>query len=152
MQNATDAVARKTQYGPQINVKIFGAKNSSMELLNVSDVNAWVSTPVWLYKLHQPGSGYVIEPYCGQTAISLDFVCKTAGEFTATLSGADIRDGNGKQIPKWVVYTELICNGEVVFEGEKQIWHEQPYRYKKPVQAGDTVKLEIRWRDNNVDA
>ena len=103
--------------------------------------------PVWLYKLHHPGTGYVIEPYPGQTALTLDFACKTAGEFTATLRGADVRDSNGKRIPKWVTYTSLICNGEVIFKDEKQVWHDQPYHYTKTIQAGETMKMEICWRN-----
>ncbi len=147
LKRAVDTVALKTQYGPRVDVKIFGTKDSDLKLLNVSDQRARVTTPVWLYKLRHPGTGYVIEPYRGQTAITLDFVCETAGEFTATLRGADVRDGNGKQVPKWLTYTSLTCNGEIVFKDEKQVWHDQPYRYKKPVQAGDAVKMEIRWSE-----
>ena len=152
LKRAANTTAEEMKCGPRIDVKIYGTKDSTLELRGVSGKDARVTTPVWLHKLRQPGTGYVIEPCPGQTAITLDFACKTAGEFTATLRGADVRDSNGKQIPKWVTYTGLTCNGEIVFEGGRQVWHDQPYRYKKTVQAGDAVKMEIYWRNGDNDA
>ena len=134
----------RASYGPRIDVKIYGTENSDLELGDVSD-KAKVTTPEWLYKVRQPGTGYVIEPHRGQIEITLEFICKTDGEFTAALRGADVRGSDGKRIPKWVTYTGLTLNGETVFEGEQRVWHDQPYRYTKTVEAGDAVTLELRW-------
>lgn len=112
----------------------------SLEVVNVSDQKAAISAPAWINK---KGCGYVVSSKAGIMRIVVR--CKAAGELTVKLRGKDVRNKQGEKIPFWLDYSLFQVNGDIVFDKIHRICHDFPYEYKKNVQPGETVTVQVEW-------
>lgn len=106
---------------------------------NASKLENYVISPDWI---NRGGRGYCI--VSKQKAFDTDIKVVKTGKFVLVLRGVRfVRDG--KSVPKYIRYTKLCINNDIIFEQDKVIWHDKPYIYKKDVESGEILHLHIEW-------
>ena len=63
-------------------------------------------------------------------------------QMTIRLMGPDVRLDN-KRVPVYVVYKNLIVNGNVISEGPVVVSHDKPYKYVMDVKAGQKIEVSV---------
>ena len=67
-------------------------------------------------------------------------------DITISLRGPDERDAYGKRYERWVKYTSFKINGELVVFGNKDVWHDKPFKYTLKAKKNNAYKVELKWR------
>lgn len=115
-----------------------------LEILEISDPKASVSTPKWFSAL---GKGYVIESRRG--SLTLRVRCPIPGMFTIALRGRAVQDPEGTRIPYWIDLTRVQLNGTDRITKLKPICHDVPMKIEQPVGKGDIQELTICWEPHD---
>ena len=124
----------------RFDIKNEGSDDNYIELLEISDLNAAISSPVWLNK---NGNGYVIQSQAG--SMSIKFRCAHSGMLVLRLKARDIRYKDKGRIPVKLDYKKFVINGEVVFDTIRTASHDKPFKYTKKVSDGDVISIETEW-------
>ena len=124
----------------RIDIKNACSDSNQIELLDVSDKRAKISTPNWF---RANGIGVVIESQCG--SLDVTFRCIQDGTLNLNLRGRDVRDINGKRIPFYIDYHFLSVNGECVFDTVHAVSHDSPFRLNRKIKDGDIIQLSLKW-------
>ena len=75
-------------------------------------------------------------------------------DINVDLMGPSVRDKNGKRIEKWVKFTDFRINGRRVMnnketlEGNKSVWHDEPYKYTFYAEKDNVYEIVLKWRKN----
>jgi len=73
---------------------------------------------------------------------------KGDGQVSINLRGPDVRDANGKFLPRWVEFSEATVNGRSLLPAGKTVtvWHSAGYGKTVPVKDGELLKITLRYR------
>ncbi len=112
--------------GNDVNVKVLEGDGCS------------IAAPQWFAG---EGVGYVLETYDKWLVLELE--CHGAGTLMVRLMGVDRHSFKGEMLPLLVDYTRLAVNEEVIFWELKPLWHNNAYSFKKLVNDGEKVKVEV---------
>lgn len=127
----------------RIDISNEGFEGSSLEIVRISDSNSIVNEAKWLKS--DIRNGYYIQSKKGK----LDFTIKIIndGVFTINLRGVDYKSKSNpkKRIPIVISYNNFRVNDTVIFNEEKEIWHDSPFKYTCSVKDGDILKISIDW-------
>ena len=63
-------------------------------------------------------------------------------QITIRLMGPDVRLDN-KRVPVYVVYKNLVVNGNVISEGPVVVSHDKPYKYTVDMKAGQQIDFSV---------
>ena len=115
-----------------------------MDLLRYSDNALHFEKPNWFK--NNEGVGIVLHSIKG----SLDFQieCIQDGQLNIWLRGVDFRDKKNKRTPKFIDFTKLVINEEVIFDSRVAVSldHALAYNYtKEKVKDGDTFNIHVEW-------
>lgn len=121
-----------TNHGPQ----------NDVELIRCSDDENRCKKPSWVKP--ENGGGLVIES--SKSSMELTVKCIKDGEVSFSLKGMDIRDKNWNRFPVYIDYTHFEINNEVIFDENILTWHDQPYVYKKKVENGEEITINLKWK------
>lgn len=124
----------------RLDCKLCEVKNPALDLIAVSDNKAKTSQPEWLQK---DAEGYTIESYRG--SMDITFCAASGGKLVFSLRARDVRDKEGKRIPYWIDYKNVIYNDEVVFEEVKSAWHDKPVILERIAEKGERIRLHVEW-------
>ena len=144
-----NGVTKTLQYHPYLNnyitaridIKNTGDTSSDINIIEISDKNARITTPEWFAK---NGKGYVIESISGK--LNIGFKCIHTGKLSITLRGKDIRNRNNERIPFWIDFCSMEYNGQVIFKNIKSVWHDEPFIVNRRVVDGEVVFLSLEWK------
>lgn len=126
----------------RIDIKNEGSSGNDIDILEISDAAASVTTPKWM---HKNGSGCVVKSENG--ALVLKFRCVGNGKVIITLRGADIRDENNRRIPFWVDYTKFNIDGRVMINNVTPIWHDKPLKHVENVKDNQIIDMYVEWKN-----
>ena len=124
----------------RLDIKIIDDVSTDIEVLSVSDDYAFVKQPDWFQK---NGTGFVIESYALETEIILK--CLSKGDLKISFKSKDVRDAIGKKVPMWINYEAILYNDKSICDSKKVVWHDKPFVYAEKVNAGDIVRLQVKW-------
>jgi glycosyltransferase involved in cell wall biosynthesis len=125
----------------RIDVKNHGDENNDVVILDISDKSAKQEFDTWLND--ENGNGIIIESDCG--AIDLKLKMVNAGKFKLWLKSIDIRDENDERIKCCIDYTSLIINGDEYLDNHSAYWHDEPFRFNKPVKDDEIIDIHVGW-------
>lgn len=128
----------------RIDIKNMLLASNAIEIIEISDENAKVTSPQWFAS---NGQGRVLESQSGRLAIT--FRCIRSGKLTIDLRGKDVRDKDKNRIPFWIDFTRLQINGEEQLTGVCPVWHDKPYRYSKLVRHDEEIRLYVEWEPHD---
>lgn len=146
--NARNRVENKPWFNPEllkhitarVDLKNSGDDGNDIELLEISDKEAFVDAPDWLKK---NGSGHVIQSQKGRILIKCR--CRGDGLFSLTLRSIGKLYENGKRIPYWIDYTSLEVNGEGLIDGIVCVSHDVPFKFERESKDGDLITISLSW-------
>ena len=118
-----------------------GLENNTIKIINNSDIFSTVHYPDWLKKEY--GVGCVVQS--DNNSLFIELKCIGDGNLDIILRGSDVKDSNKNRIPIYIKYTNFLINETLIFEDEKLICHDSPYRKSIPVTNGEIVKLYFEW-------
>ena len=125
----------------RVDMKDAGSDDNDLEILGVSDPEAYVDAPQWL---NGNGHGHVVCSSAG--SLDLRFRCVGDGVLRISFMGLDVRDDNGERIPHWIEYTALNINGQPALSGTKVACCGSPYTIRKEVGDGEEFAISFTWR------
>ena len=127
----------------RIDFKNRGNKSNQIEIINCSDNKANISNPIWFS--NEEGKGSIIHSSAQKLNLTIKCLNESNSVFTVWLRTKDIKDSNNKRIPIYVKYLKLIINDEVIFDKEKIISHDTPFKYEKKVTNGEIINIHLEW-------
>ena len=125
----------------RIDIKNNGNSENSVEILNISDYLANYNYPVWFE--NKSGKGLKIQSRSPR--LNIDILCINDGKLDISLKSLDIRDSSNSRIPIYVKYSKFLVNDSLIFDEEKLVWHDEPFKYSKNVKNNEVVNLQIEW-------
>ncbi|MBQ6220511.1 MAG: hypothetical protein IJJ47_12325 [Methanosphaera sp.] len=131
----------------RIDIQNYG-KNNSIELLECSDLNAFIRTISWIPV--SKGGGIVIRS--DNSKITLLVKVMNSGKLKIVLRSRFSRDKNKIKFPIYIDYTKLTVNDKVIFDENKLLWHDKPYIHKQDVNDGEIIKIDIEWLPFNMNS
>ena len=129
----------------RVDLKNVGAEGNSLNVLDVSDLSASVESPAWFRDA--AGAGRVVKSNAG--SLSFRLRCGGNGELQLRLRGQDVKGVDGKRVPVWIDYTSLVVDGISVLGRTKAVWHDKPFRYRRPVKDGQIVSVSLSWHSHD---
>ena len=135
----------KNYYTARIDIKNFGGNNNSVLILDNSDSNSEISTPDWFNDIAGIGTSI----HSSEGILDLKLKCINDGELKISLRGIDARDKNGKRFPIYIDFTDFSVNNKSLFDKNKLLCHDTPYRFSKIVQDSEIVDIHIQWMPFN---
>ena len=124
----------------QLRIDLIG---EDYEIDDVSDPDAEVTKPKWLQK---EGLAYIIRSEHG----SIDFTVRSNQEQMIRLILRGAREENdGIMTPLWVDLQKMSVNEEIIFETDRAIWHNRPYRYSKRMREHECLNIHVEWKVSN---
>ena len=129
-----------------IDLKNAGAEGNCLEIMEISDPEAIVETPVWFRGAS--GAGYVVRSDAGSLRLSL--LCLGKGRLQIGLKGQEVRGAGGTCIPVWIDYTSLLVDGRPVLEEPRAAWYDHPAKFVLPVEDNQVVSLSLSWHSHDV--
>ena len=127
----------------RIDIKNAGIKSNTVELVEVSDRDAFHYYPSWFDNLQGEGKGLVVESH--KNFLDLTVKCIGNGELYLTLRGKDFRVNN-QRVPIYINYTKFKVNGIDILNEDLLIWHDKSYTFKLLVKNNDYVNISLAWK------
>ena len=138
----TDFMNHLMKYGTaRIDIKNVGNSDNFIEFIENSDSDAKINQPSWFND--EKGIGTVVESTKG--VLDLEIKCLNSGVLTFWLRGVDYRDKHNNRFPVYIDFTIFELNNKKVFDGNKVVWHDKPFSFKKDVDDGEIVKIHATW-------
>lgn len=138
----TDFMHHLMKYGTaRIDIKNVGNVDNVIEVIECSDSSAKIDQPIWFKNVS--GIGTVVESTKG--VLDLEIKCLNSGVLTFWLRGMDYRDIHDNRFPVYIDFTTFELNNQRIFDGNKVVWHDNPYSFKKEVISGEIVKIHVTW-------
>lgn len=125
----------------RIDIKNFGDKTNSVEVIENSDMDATVAQPKWF--TNEKGIGTQIQSKKGN--IRLKIKCIKDGKLRITLRGIDFRDDYDNRLPIYVKYARFMINDENIIDQPAFVWHNEPINHEMDVEDGQTVDVFVEW-------
>lgn len=125
----------------RIDIKNIGSAENDVYIIELSDKKAEGRTPGFL--CDEKGVGHILCSKAGRLSFTLK--CVKSGVLSIVLRSLDIRDANGNRVAVWLDYNRFTCNGEVIFDETRSIWHDKFFKFTKNVEDGEIVEFEIEW-------
>ena len=139
--NSQKLYAKLAKYNlARIDIKNKGDIDNNLDMLNISDLKSVITKPDWFK--NDEGQGILIESQ--KNKLNFELKCIGDGDLNIVLRASDVRN-NGKQIPIYINYTNLIINDKIVFNENKVVWHNKPYVYQMKVKNDECLKITIEW-------
>lgn len=121
----------------RVDAKNKGNKSNKIKLLN--NENLYVSYPNWFHD--DLGEGCVIEYENRNIDINLE--CTNDGNIELILRGKDFRNLDNVRKPIYMNYTKLIINGNVIYNHDNLIWHNDTYIFNKECFDTDILHIQL---------
>lgn len=125
----------------RIDVKNYGAGDNSVEIFDVSDEKAKITTPKWFRK--DDGKGSVISSIYG--SLKFKIRCINDGKLKISLKSKDVKDVNKNRFPIFIDYTMFRINGVDCFEDSFLACHDDPFVFERNVKDGEVIDVEVSW-------
>ena len=120
----------------KVYVKNLADEKSSIDIL--TSEKCTVAEPEWFTNEH--GIGKTI---CGNSTYNVIVItAKNSGKLKIWFRGIDKYCDN-KRFPVWIDYKSIKINSKELLTAPVKTWHDEPYFYEMPVEAGQKVKVEF---------
>lgn len=126
----------------RIDIKNAGIKSNTVEIIDISDSDAFHYYPIWFDNIQGEGKGLVVESH--KNFLDLTVKCIGNGELYLTLRGIDFRVNN-ERVPIYINYTQFRVNGIDILKNNELICHDKSYTFKLTVKNNDYVSISLNW-------
>lgn len=123
-----------------------GDENNLIEVLDISDEKASVTSPDWFK--NEFGQGLVIQSSKG--SVDLKIRCINDGYLSLSLRGVDFRDNDNQRVPICVEFKKLIINDDVIFDEKIVVNHDNSFNHSFFVKNDDEIIIHMEWSPINV--
>lgn len=126
----------------RIDVKNYGNEGNCVEIFDISDENAKVTSPKWFR--NKEGIGNVINSIKGELRFKVK--CTSDGRLKVSLKSKDVKDADKNRFPIFIDYRTFRINGDDCLDGSFLASHDNPLVFEKNVKDGEVMDIEVSWR------
>ena len=134
----------------RIDIKNFGDEDNSIEIIDCTDSTVDITHPSWFND--DEGLGTIISAVNNNLDFSIK--CIKDGNLQIGFKGIDYKDKKSNRIPIYIDYTNIFINDEVIVDGSRVSWHDNPLIYEKEVEDGEVLNIHVEWspftQDSNI--
>lgn len=125
----------------RIDIKNYGNKKNSIEVLRNSDNQSRVIFPAWFKDNH--GDGFTI--HSTKSVLDLKIKCINDGVLKIFLRSKDVRDKNDFRFPIYIDYTSFKVNDIPLIKDHNLCSHDTPYIFEKNVKNSEILSIHCEW-------
>lgn len=125
----------------RIDIKNHGLKENDAIVYDISDEDSFINSPNWFNDEY--GKGKVI--LSRNRELSFKIKCKQDGILDLNLRGVDFRDSSSNRIPIYINFNYLKIDNDIIFDGEKIVCHDKPYKFSKEIKDNQEISIKIKW-------
>ncbi len=128
----------------RVDIKNKGTDNNNIEILESDDSSLKIFKPQWF----KNNEGIGTELHSNKGNLNFSFKCINDGKLNIEFRSVYYKENNVK-VPIYINYNEIVVDDEVLVNGNRTTWHDDPVIYNKDVKDGQIVNVKIKWSSLN---